>query len=173
MLIKLPESVRWAWAVGKFDQANKVIRDMTEVNKIAIPDEFILDESYGQSEEGGEEVKEAKPIGMSSLIACQALRGRLLVMGLNWVVATLAFYGLSLNAGIGSDVFSGFSLSACMEIPAYILAAVVSYKIYRVTQQVSYFFVCFLVCWIYRTQAFLDCSSGPLWPFLHSGRFHD
>ena len=127
MLIKLPESVRWAWAVGKFDQANRVIRDMTEVNKIEIPDEFILDESYGQSEEGGEEVKEAKPIGMSSLIACQALRGRLLVMGLNWVVATLAFYGLSLNAGIGSDVFSGFSLSACMEIPAYILAAVVSF----------------------------------------------
>ena len=127
MLIKLPESVRWAWAVGKFDKANKVIRDMTEVNKIEVPEEFILDESYGQeTNEEGEEVK-AKPIGMSSLIACQALRGRLLVMGLNWVVATLAFYGLSLNAGIGSDVFSGFSLSACMEIPAYILAAVVSF----------------------------------------------
>ena len=139
MLIKLPESVRWAWAVGKFDKANKVIRDMTEVNKIEVPEEFILDESYGQeTNEEGEEVK-AKPIGMSSLIACQALRGRLLVMGLNWVVATLAFYGLSLNAGIGSDVFSGFSLSACMEIPAYILAAVVSFdkeKGYRVSRQV-------------------------------------
>lgn len=139
MLIKLPESVRWAWAVGKFDKANKVIRDMTEVNKIEVPEEFILDESYGQeTNEEGEEVK-AKPIGMSSLIACQALRGRLLVMGLNWVVATLAFYGLSLNAGIGSDVFSGFSLSACMEIPAYILAAVVSFdkeKVYRMFRQV-------------------------------------
>ena len=123
MLIKLPESVRWAWTVGKFEKANQVIKDMTEVNKIQVPEEFILDHASYDLEN---EQEKAKPIGMTSLIACKALRGRLMVMGLNWVVATLAFYGLSLNAGIGSDVFSGFSLSACMEIPAYILAALVS-----------------------------------------------
>ena len=125
MLIKLPESVRWAWAVGKFKTANKVIEDMTKVNKIEVPEEFLLDESFNQddSEDGNDMPKQ---VGMTSLVKCKALRGRLVVMGLNWIVATLAFYGLSLNAGIGSDVFSGFSLSACMEIPAYVLAAFVS-----------------------------------------------
>ena len=57
----------------------------------------------------------------------QQLRGRLIVMAFNWIVATLCFYGLSLNAGIGSNVFSAFSLSAAMEIPAYIFSALVRY----------------------------------------------
>ena len=47
------------------------------------------------------------------------------MMAFNWIVATLCFYGLSLNAGIGSNVFSAFSLSAAMEIPAYIFSALV------------------------------------------------
>ena len=82
MLIKLPESVRWAWTVGKFEKANQVIKDMTEVNKIQVPEEFILDHASYDLEN---EQEKTKPIGMTSLIACKALRGRLMVMGLNWV----------------------------------------------------------------------------------------
>ena len=42
-------------------------------------------------------------------------------MALNWVVTTLGYYGLSLSsAGLGNDAFSGFALSAAMEIPSYI-----------------------------------------------------
>ena len=48
-------------------------------------------------------------------------------MALNWIVATLCFYGLSINAGIGSNVFMTFSLSAAMEIPAYIFSAMVNF----------------------------------------------
>ncbi len=51
---------------------------------------------------------------------------RLVVMVFNWVVATLCYYGLSLNAGIGSDVFVSFTIAATMEIPAYIFCAIVS-----------------------------------------------
>ena len=55
-------------------------------------------------------------------------------MALNWIVATLCFYGLSINAGIGSNVFMTFSLSAAMEIPAYIFSAMVNFtKIYLFT----------------------------------------
>ena len=54
--------------------------------------------------------------------------GRLVVMALNWIVATLCFYGLSINAGIGSNVFMTFSLSAAMEIPAYIFSAMVNFS---------------------------------------------
>ena len=60
----------------------------------------------------------------------QKLRPRLIVMAFNWIVATLCFYGLSLNAGIGSNVFTAFSLSAAMEVPAYIFSALVRYQNY-------------------------------------------
>ena len=43
-LIKLPESVRWAWAVGKFKTANKVILEMSRFNKVEVPTEFIMNE---------------------------------------------------------------------------------------------------------------------------------
>ena len=57
--------------------------------------------------------------------------GRLVVMAFNWIVATVCYYGLTLNSvGIGSSVFTSFSLSSAMEIPAYIFAAMVNKKIY-------------------------------------------
>ena len=43
-LFKLPESVRWSWAVGKFKTANKVILEMSRFNKVEVPKEFIMSE---------------------------------------------------------------------------------------------------------------------------------
>ena len=122
-LFKLPESVRWAWAMGKFDTANKVIEKMADFNKVEVPKEFLVDEI---PELGKASVTE---VGMGPLLGTKALRSRLIVMAFNWIVATLCFYGLSLNAGIGSNVFSAFSLSAAMEIPAYCFSAMVSIRL--------------------------------------------
>ena len=48
-------------------------------------------------------------------------------MAFNWIVATVCYYGLTLNSvGIGSSVFISFSLSSAMEIPAYIFSAMVN-----------------------------------------------
>ena len=48
-------------------------------------------------------------------------------MAFNWIVATVCYYGLTLNSvGIGSSVFTSFSLSSAMEIPAYIFSAMVN-----------------------------------------------
>jgi len=116
-LFKLPESVRWSWAVGKFKTANKVILEMSRFNKVEVPKEFILSEEVEMHQ------LTTEGVGMAPLLASKQLRGRLIVMAFNWIVATLCFYGLSLNAGIGSNVFSAFSLSAAMEIPAYIFSA--------------------------------------------------
>ena len=54
-------------------------------------------------------------------------------MAFNWIVATVCYYGLTLNSvGVGSSVFTSFSLSSAMEIPAYIFSAMVNknYDIY-------------------------------------------
>lgn len=125
-LTKLPESVRWAWAVNKFSTANNVIKTLAKFNKVEVPEEFILDEPNFGEEDSDE--KPSNEVGMIPLMTSKPLRGRLIVMVFNWIVATLCFYGLSLNAGIGSNVFASFSLSAFMEIPAYCMSALVSKK---------------------------------------------
>ena len=66
-LIKLPESVRWAWAVGKIDTANKIIAKMSEVNNVEIPEEFLLKQKP--------KLLPKSEAGMGSLIASNELRG--------------------------------------------------------------------------------------------------
>jgi hypothetical protein len=117
-LIKLPESVRWAWSVGKIEVANDVIKKMAIFNNVDIPEKHILKTKI---------VKEGpRQVGMVALLTSKPLRGRLVVMGFNWIVATLCYYGLSLTAGIGSDVFAKFTVTAIMEIPAYTFTALVN-----------------------------------------------
>ena len=66
-LIKLPESVRWAWAVGKIDTANRIIAKMSEVNNVEIPEEFLLKQKP--------KLLPKSEAGMGSLIASNELRG--------------------------------------------------------------------------------------------------
>ena len=66
-LIKLPESVRWAWTVGKIDIANQVISKMSEINHVEIPEEFLLKQKP--------KIVAKNEAGMGSLIASVELRG--------------------------------------------------------------------------------------------------
>lgn len=114
-LVKLPESVRWALAVGKTELASKTVKRMADFNKVVLPQGQVLNVGATKANE----------IGVVSLLTSKPLRPRLAVMSLNWVVTTLCYYGLSLNAGLGDDVFTTFSISAAMEIPSYIFCVLV------------------------------------------------
>ena len=113
----------------KFKSANQVIAQMAKINKVNVPEEYFVEETVMEIEKVS-----SSEVGMGSLLVSKPLLGRLIVMAFNWIVATLCFYGLSLNAGIGSDVFSAFSLSAVMEIPAYCFSAMVT-KTIKVTRK--------------------------------------
>ena len=65
-LFKLPESVRWSWAVGKFKTANKVILEMSRFNKVEVPKEFIMSEDVEMHQWTTEGV------GMAPLLAAAA-----------------------------------------------------------------------------------------------------
>lgn len=46
-------------------------------------------------------------------------------MVINWIVATLSYYGLSLSASLSNDVFTTFTVTALMEIPSYLFCIMV------------------------------------------------
>ena len=63
----MPESVRWAWTVGKIDIANDVISEMSEINRVEIPEEFYLKQKP--------KIVAKNEAGMGALIASVELRG--------------------------------------------------------------------------------------------------
>ena len=51
------------------------------------------------------------------------LRNRLLNVNFNWVVITLVYYGLSMNASsLAGDLFTNFTLLSVAEFPGYLLS---------------------------------------------------
>jgi len=114
-LIKIPESVRWLLTKGRRDEAKSVLSNIARVNNVILPN--VADD------ESTEETVEQ--VGMSNIFLQPTLRLRFLIMALNWIVATLGYYGLGLSsASLGSDAFSSFALSAAMEIPSYLFCVV-------------------------------------------------
>ena len=54
-----------------------------------------------------------------------------LIMFLNWMTATMGYYGLSLiSVHLTDDIYVNFVLFAVIEIPSYIFCVLVSQKFY-------------------------------------------
>lgn len=50
-----------------------------------------------------------------------------MIMFLNWLTATMSYYGLSLlSVNLTGDIYVNFVLSAVIEIPSYIFCVLVS-----------------------------------------------
>merc|ERR1719209_2246304 len=114
----LPESVRWLVQRGRHREAREVVARVARGN--------------GRGVLGEEELQQYRaPLastttsteGLGHLARSPVLRKRFLNVNLNWVVITLIYYGLSMNASsLAGDVFTNFTLLALAEFPGYLLA---------------------------------------------------
>ncbi len=144
-LLKMPESVRWAWQAGKKGVAQKVTNDIAKANGIAdVPllENLLPNPDPPHLANGNQEDHEATPhltdkseMGVAGLLKTPPLIPRLLVMAFNWLTVAVGFLGLSFNAGTGSSVFGRFAMSALLEIPGYILCAWVS--LYQIQKKIT------------------------------------
>ena len=86
-LIKLPESVRWAWAVGKMKTAKEVIENVANFNKAEVPPEFFQDEAT-------ETDNEIKDVGVNALVKCAPLRSRYSFSNIFWLLSSVLLSAL-------------------------------------------------------------------------------
>eukprot|EP00092_Neocalanus_flemingeri_P108291 GFUD01139069.1.p1 GENE.GFUD01139069.1~~GFUD01139069.1.p1 ORF type:complete len:563 (-),score=86.66 GFUD01139069.1:194-1882(-) len=118
-LVKIPESIRWLLSKGRVAEAKKTVCEIAQFNGSEKP--LWTEDICGEEEEEESLLgDEPENLGICSLLSHPILRMRTLIMALNWVVATLGYYGLSLNSARLGDPFSSFALTAAMEIPSYI-----------------------------------------------------
>ena len=68
-------------------------------------------------------------LGLKSLFSTRNMAKISIIMFLNWMTATMGYYGLSLiSVHLTDDIYVNFVLFAVIEIPSYIFCVLVGQK---------------------------------------------
>lgn len=124
----IPESPRWLLSKGRIQEAEAVIRKAAKWNKVVLPEGALFDQN------GLEE--EQNTASILQLFTHKTLCVRTLLIFFNWMVVSLAYFGLALNSGnLSVDLYLNFGLSGLVEFPAYLI---VTYLVERFGRRLPY-----------------------------------
>uniref|UniRef100_A0A2C9K4E3 Major facilitator superfamily (MFS) profile domain-containing protein n=1 Tax=Biomphalaria glabrata TaxID=6526 RepID=A0A2C9K4E3_BIOGL len=112
----LNESPRWLVSRQKFKEASEIIKAAARTNNVTISEKMANLEEI-ELDGIGEKVWRM----MTNLV----LLIRCLVIFANWIVASMVYYGLSLNVGnLSGDLYLNFFLSGVVELLSYVLCLI-------------------------------------------------
>ncbi|XP_066942799.1 organic cation transporter protein-like isoform X2 [Macrobrachium rosenbergii] len=125
----IPESPRWLLAKGRHRKAVAVLEKIAKKNKKTIPQEFLeVSEEADDDSDMMDSLTDARKVSMLDVIRRPILCIRMFSMFYIWIVITLVYYALSMNAvALGesnnpSAPFVDFILTSLVEIPGYSLS---------------------------------------------------
>ncbi|KAK2140710.1 hypothetical protein LSH36_1273g00029 [Paralvinella palmiformis] len=116
----VPESPRWLISQGKYKKAEKILHNISDVNRVDFPEEVTW---INKSEDGHEEKQERGK--WADICNSRTLCTELALIYINWFTVSLVYYGVSYNAGAFGDVFLNTFLSGLIEIPSNLFAYLV------------------------------------------------
>lgn len=124
----IPESPRWLQAQGRNQEVMIVLEKVARGNGKTIPPNLLEGNNDETSADIDVVTAHAKTVTMLDILRTPLLCSRIFAMFFIWIVTTLVYFGLSLNA---SDLGSGdsssrpyvdFVLTSLVEFPGYTLA---------------------------------------------------
>ncbi|XP_050391200.2 organic cation transporter protein [Patella vulgata] len=108
----LPESPRWLLSKGRYKEAEAIIRKAAKVNGVELPGS-LFDKSSLES---------PKSIQIWKICTTPQLLKISLIVFFNWFVASMTYYGLTLNvSNLSGDTYLNFTIYNVAEMIAYIL----------------------------------------------------
>ncbi|XP_076081367.1 organic cation transporter protein-like [Mytilus galloprovincialis] len=133
----VPESPRWLSGKGRKKEAAALLKHAAYINKTEFSEKVM--------EELAPEKKEAGKVWL--LFSDRTLGCRTVVIFYNWMVASMVFYGLSLNTGmLYGDYYINFLLSVLMEFPGHALPIFMIDRIGRKKSHIIYMTIGGLSC---------------------------
>jgi len=125
----VPESVRWLLSKGRNREAEELMLRMANTNKV--PD-INLEIHRTSRSNSGENEGELPSETLVDIIKSRTMALRFLNSCFCWMVVTMVYYGLSLNAtNLAGNPYTNFILVSLVEIPGYSLSYFTMEKIGR------------------------------------------
>ena len=155
----MPESPRWLLETNRMKSAQKTLEKGAKMNRKKMSVDFEI--SAGAEPE--------KQLGFLSLFSTKFVTKVTTVMSINWIVTNICYYGLTLNSVnlVGSGIYGDFALSAAIEIPSYVFAALTIDRVGRkpllIFCQILAGISCILAGVIDNASAVLVLSLAGIW----------
>ncbi|KAK6169202.1 hypothetical protein SNE40_020298 [Patella caerulea] len=133
----LPESPRWLLSKGRYKEAEEIIRKAAKVNQVDLPEKLFDKSSL-------ETTVDAK---ISQMFTTPRLVAMSLIVFFNWFVASVTYYGLTLNVtNLSGDIYLNFTIGNIAETIAYILCIILLDRLGRKVLHCSVMLIGGLAC---------------------------
>ncbi|CAF3944130.1 unnamed protein product, partial [Adineta steineri] len=142
----IPESARWMISKGQYEEAEKELRKIAKTNNKPFNEEafqrMIADQEKSRT-------TTTQHIGILSLFQSKIMFIITMNLFFQWFVQNLSYYGVSQSTGSwGFDPYLSFTISACVEILAYVG---IHLTLNRIGRKIPYFTAvfCFFIIAIF------------------------
>ncbi|KAJ0061491.1 hypothetical protein NL108_005343, partial [Boleophthalmus pectinirostris] len=112
----IPESPRWLLTQGRRDEAEDIVRDAAQKNKVQAPGIIFKEVEVSI-------LSDAKKYTIVDVLRSRNIRCITLMCLVLWMAINIGYFGLSLNtSNLSGDPFMNCFLSATSELPAYVVS---------------------------------------------------
>ncbi|XP_046977823.1 organic cation transporter protein-like [Vanessa cardui] len=144
----MSESVRWYMSKGRFEEAEKVLKDVARVNKKPLSDksllllrENVMEEERRKANEEAE--KASEPWLIVLVFRHKAILTRVLVSPVWWITTMFVYYGMSINSvNLSGNRYLNYVAVSAVEIPGYWTAVLLMGRIGRKPVLAGAFWIC-------------------------------
>ncbi|KAL0880517.1 hypothetical protein ABMA27_002913 [Loxostege sticticalis] len=138
----LPESVRWLLSKGRYEDAEKILRNVAKKNKKHLSDKS-LEALRASAEAEKTRVKPREVWLPLQVFRSRVILSRCCVTPIWWITTTLVYYGMSINAvNLSGNPYLNYAIVAAVEIPGYWTAILLLDRIGRKAMMISAYGIC-------------------------------
>ncbi|CAH2241425.1 organic cation transporter protein-like [Pararge aegeria] len=144
----MAESVRWYMSKGRFEEAEKVLKNAARVNKKELSEkslELLREHALEEERKKADELARSEPEPWLVVLVFRHKRilVRCMVSPVWWITTTFIYYGMSINAvNMSGNRYLNYVAVSAVEIPGYWAAVVLMARIGRKPVLICAFWVC-------------------------------